>query len=94
MGKKYNFSERQAIDILDMQLRQLTRLSRIDLETEQKDVLARIKELESILNSDTKLRAVISKELTAVREAFATPRVCKITADVGEMSVEDLVDNK
>ncbi len=94
MGKKYNFSERQAIDILDMQLRQLTRLSRIDLETEQKDVLARIKELESILNSDTKLRAVISKELTAVREAFATPRVCKISADVGEMSVEDLVDNK
>ena len=94
MGKKYNFSERQAIDILDMQLRQLTRLSRIDLETEQKDVLARIKELESILNSDTKLRAVISKELAAVREAFATPRVCKIAADVGEMSVEDLVDNK
>ncbi|MEY2885297.1 MAG: gyrase subunit [Actinomycetota bacterium] len=94
MGKKYNFSERQAIDILDMQLRQLTRLSRIDLETEQKDVLARIKELEAILNSDTKLRAVISKELSAVREAFATPRVCKIAADVGEMSVEDLVDNK
>ncbi|MFM8814488.1 MAG: DNA gyrase subunit A, partial [Actinomycetes bacterium] len=51
MGKKYNFTERQAIDILDMQLRQLTKLSRIDLETEQKDVLARIKELESILNS-------------------------------------------
>ena len=94
MAKKYNFSERQAIDILDMQLRQLTRLSRIDLETEQKDVLARIKELEAILNSDTKLRAVISKELSAVREAFATPRVCKIAADVGEMSVEDLVDNK
>ena len=94
MGKKYGFSERQAIDILDMQLRQLTRLSRIDLETEQKDVQARIKELQSILDSDTKLRAVISKELTAVRDAFASPRVCQITADVGEMSVEDLVDNK
>ena len=94
MGKKYGFSERQAIDILDMQLRQLTRLSRIDLETEQKDVQSRIKELQSILDSDTKLRAVISKELTAVRDAFASPRVCQITADVGEMSVEDLVDNK
>jgi len=94
MGKKYGFSERQAIDILDMQLRQLTRLSRIDLETEQKDVQARIKELQAILDSDVKLRAVISKELTAVRDAFANPRVCQITADVGEMSVEDLVDNK
>ena len=94
MGKKYGFSERQAIDILDMQLRQLTRLSRIDLETEQKDVRARIRELQAILDSDSKLRAVISKELTAVREAFATPRVCQITHDVGEMSVEDLVDDK
>jgi len=94
MGKKYGFSERQAIDILDMQLRQLTRLSRIDLETEQKDVSARMKELQSILDSDTKLRGVIAKELGAVREAFATPRVCQITHDVGEMSVEDLVDDK
>jgi DNA gyrase subunit A len=94
MGKKYGFTERQAIDILDMQLRQLTRLSRIDLETEQKDVLARIKELQAILNSDVKLRAVISKEMTAVRDAFATPRVCQITHDVGELGVEDLVDDK
>ena len=94
MGKKYGFTERQAIDILDMQLRQLTRLSRIDLETEQKDVLARIKELQAILNSDVKLRAVISKEMTAVRDAFATPRVCQITHDVGELGVEDLVEDR
>jgi hypothetical protein len=40
------------------------------------------------------LRSVIAKELTTVREAFASPRVCQITADVGEMSVEDLGDNK
>jgi DNA gyrase subunit A len=94
MGKKYGFTERQAIDILDMQLRQLTRLSRIDLESEQKDVLARIKELQAILNSDTILRAVINKEMSAVREAFATQRVCQITHDVGELGVEDLVDDK
>ena len=94
MGKQFGFTERQAIDILDMQLRQLTKLSRIDLETEQKDVQAQIKELKAILNDDKKLRAVISKELTAVRETFASERVCKITADVGEMSVEDLVENR
>ena len=29
-----------------------------------------------------------------MRETFATDRVCKITADVGEMSIEDLVDDK
>ena len=94
MGKKYGFSERQAIDILDMQLRQLTRLSRIDLETEQADLIATIKELESILKSDAKLRGVIAGELKAVREAFATPRICEIGRDTGDIGVEDLVEDK
>ncbi|MEY3615268.1 MAG: gyrase subunit [Actinomycetota bacterium] len=94
MGKKFEFSERQAIDILDMQLRQLTKLSRIDLEAEQKEIRARIKELTAILEDDKKLRSVISGELTKVRDTFATPRVCQIAADVSEMGVEDLVEDK
>jgi len=94
MGKKFGFSERQAIDILDMQLRQLTKLSRLDLEAEQKELRAHIKELTAILEDDRKLRAVISAELTKVKETFATPRVCQIAADVGEMGVEDLVEDK
>ncbi len=94
MKKPYEFSERQAIDILDMQLRQLTRLSRIDLEKELADVQARIKEYESILASDKKLRTVIKDELTEVRKDFATERVCKIINDTGDMALEDLVDDK
>jgi DNA gyrase subunit A len=94
MSPPFEFSERQAIDILDMQLRQLTRLSRIDLETELADVRERIAELESILADDAKLRGVIKTELAAIKEAFATPRVCQITFDTGDMSVEDLVEDK
>lgn len=94
MEKKFGFTERQAIDILDMQLRQLTKLSRIDLETEQKEIRARIKELTAILEDDKVLRGVISTELRKVRETFANPRVCQIAADVGEMGVEDLVEDK
>jgi DNA gyrase subunit A len=94
MKKPYEFSERQAIDILDMQLRQLTRLSRIDIEKELADVQTRIKEYESILKSDKKLREVIKSELSQVRKDFATDRVCKVINDVGEMSLEDLVDDK
>jgi DNA gyrase subunit A len=90
----YEFSYIQAEDILSMQLRQLTRLSRIDLETELGDVRGRIEELESILADDAKLRQVIKDELLAVREEFATPRVCELTYDLGEMSIEDLVDDK
>jgi DNA gyrase subunit A len=94
MKKPYEFSERQAIDILDMQLRQLTRLSRIDIEKELADVQERIKEYESILASDKKLREVIKAELADVKEEFATPRVCAIGHDTGEMALEDLVDDK
>ena len=94
MQKPYEFSERQAIDILDMQLRQLTKLSRIDIEKEIEELNARIKELEEILNNPVVLRALISKELGEVKEKFATPRVCQIIADTGEMSIEDLVDDK
>ncbi len=94
MKKPYEFSERQAIDILDMQLRQLTRLSRIDLEKELADVQERIKEYESILASDAKLRGVIKDELSVVRKDFATDRVCKIINDSGDMALEDLVDDK
>jgi len=94
MTKPFEFSERQAIDILDMQLRQLTRLSRIDLEKELGDVQDRIKEYERILASDSVLRGVIKEEMSEVREKFATDRVCKIINDSGEMALEDLVDDK
>jgi len=94
MAAPYEFSERQAVDILDMQLRQLTRLSRIDLEKELADVQSRISEYESILASDAKLRTVIKDELIDVRATFATDRVCHIINDSGEMALEDLVDDK
>jgi DNA gyrase subunit A len=94
MAEPFEFTELQAVDILDMQLRQLTRLSRVELETELDDVRTTIRELEAILADDALLRGVIKDELIAVREGFATPRVCQITLDSGDMSIEDLVDDK
>lgn len=94
MAEPFEFTELQATDILEMRLSQLTRLSRIDLQTELDDVRARIIELQSILDSPEKLRGVIKTEMTAIRDTFATPRVCKIGFDAGEMSIEDLTDDK
>ncbi len=94
MAAPYEFSELQANDILDMQLRQLTRLSRIDLQTELDDVRASIIDLQEILDNPERLNNVIREEITAIRDEFATPRVCQLTYDDGEMSIEDLVDDK
>ena len=94
MAAPFEFSEVQANDILDMQLRQLTRLSRIDLQTELDDVRASIIDLQEILDNPERLNSVIRDEISAIREEFATPRVCQLTYDDGEMSIEDLVDDK
>jgi DNA gyrase subunit A len=94
MAAPFEFSEIQATDILEMRLSQLTRLSRIDLQTELDDVRNTIVELQSILDSPEKLRGVIKSEMTAIKDEFATPRVCQIGLDYGEMSIEDLTDDK
>jgi len=94
MAAPYEFSEIQANDILDMQLRQLTRLSRLDLQTELDETRANIIDLQEILDEPERLNTVIREEITAVKDDFATPRVCQLTFDDGEMSIEDLVDDK
>ncbi|MFM8268043.1 MAG: DNA topoisomerase (ATP-hydrolyzing) subunit A, partial [Ilumatobacteraceae bacterium] len=94
MAVPFEFTEIQATDILEMRLAQLTRLSRIDLETELTDVRARIIELQSILDDPQKLRQVIIDEMTAIKVEFATPRVCSIGHDIGEMRIEDLTEDK
>ena len=94
MAEPFVFSEEQAEHILDMRLGQLTRLSRIDLEEELETLRGTINELESILADEGRKREVIKEELADIKATFATPRRAQITHDTGDMSVEDLVDDK
>jgi DNA gyrase subunit A len=90
----FEFSEAQAEHILDMTLSRLTRLARIDLDTELTELRKTIEGLDAILASDTVKRTVIKDELSAVREKFAEPRRAKLTHDPGDMTTEDLIDDK
>jgi len=94
MTEPFAFSEAQAVYILDMQLRRLTRLARIDLDTELAALQETITELERILNDPVVLRGVIKAELIAVRDEFATPRLAEITYDPGDIGAEDLIDDE
>ncbi len=93
MAVPFEFSELQAEDILAMNLGQLTRLARVDLEkglqTEQEHIVS----LSSILNDRPVLNAVLKEEIAAIRAEFATPRKSIITFDPGDMSIEDLIDD-
>jgi len=70
----FDLSQPQADYILEMQLRRLTRFSRIELEKEQEQLRREIEELDAILN-DVKLRwKVVSDELAEVAKTYGTPR--------------------
>ncbi len=94
MAKPYEFSELQAQYILDMTLSRLTKLARINLDEEMKELRAAIKDLETILADDTVLRGVIKSEITAIREKFADDRRSQITFDAGDIDIEDLIEDE
>jgi DNA gyrase subunit A len=70
----FELSEIQAQYILDTPLRRLTRYDRLELEREQDELRAEIASLTAILESDEKLREVVSDELAEVGKRFGTPR--------------------
>jgi DNA gyrase subunit A len=70
----FDLTEVQAQYILDTPLRRLTRYDRLELERERETLQAEIAELTAILESEQRLRDLVSSELAAVSEKFATPR--------------------
>jgi DNA gyrase subunit A len=70
----FDLSEVQAQYILDTPLRRLTRYDRLELEREQETLRAEIAELTEILESDARLREVVSGEMAEVAKKFGTPR--------------------
>jgi DNA gyrase subunit A len=70
----FELSEIQAQYILDTPLRRLTRYDRLELEREQDGLRAEIAALTEILESDARLRELVSGELADVAKRFGTPR--------------------
>jgi DNA gyrase/topoisomerase IV subunit A len=72
--KSFKLTDEQATYILDMPLRRLTKMSKIELETEQKELKSTISKLTALLKSDEALRKQVADELTEVEAKYATPR--------------------
>ena len=70
----FDLSEAQASYILDLQLRRLTKFSRIELESEKSDLEREIEALRAILEDERLLRKTVSTELAEVAKAHGTPR--------------------
>jgi DNA gyrase subunit A len=83
----FDLSEIQAQYILDTPLRRLTRYDRLELEREQETLRNEIAELTAILDSDDRLREVVSDELADISRRFGTPRRTVLLEGGGQTSV-------
>lgn len=79
----FELSEAQANYILDLQLRRLTKLSKLELEAEQDELLKRIAELNELINDEGKLAEKVSDDLSEVAKKYGTPRRTVLLEDSG-----------
>ncbi len=88
---RYLLSEAQANAILGMTLRQLTGLEIEKLRQEQRDLTAKIEELEAILASRERILGIIKTELAEMKEKFGDERRTSIELHAADMEIEDLI---
>ena len=70
----FDLSDAQATYILDMQLRQLTRLSTIRLEAERDQLHERIAALQAVIDDPAKLRRLVSDDLAQAAATYGDAR--------------------
>ena len=87
----FEFSERQAKAILEMQLQRLTNLERQKIEDELKGLREKIADYHEILGNEKRLRQLIVKELREVQKKFGDDRRTEIVEEAAELSIEDLI---
>ncbi len=78
---RFNLSDRQAEDILEIRLRQLARLEAIKIEQELSELRGEQAKLEESLGSPATLRRLMIKEIEADAKTFADPRRTLIQAE-------------
>ena len=88
---RFEFSEKQAQAIIELQLQRLTGMEQQKILEELAEIQRRIAEYMEILGSDEVLRALVVKELKEVQKEFGDKRRTEIVEDTGEILLEDLV---
>ncbi len=90
MGR-FEFTERQAQAIIELQLQRLTGMEQQKILDELAEIQRLIGEYLEILGSEKALKGVIIKELREVQREFGDERRTQIIEDTGEIRLEDLV---
>jgi DNA gyrase subunit A len=87
----WDFSEKQAQAIIELQLQRLTGMEQQKIIDELAAIQVEIAGYLEILGSEEVLRAVIIQELRDVKKEFGDERKTQIIEDTGEILLEDLI---
>jgi len=88
---RFDFSEKQAQAIIELQLQRLTGMERQKILDELAEIQRQIASYLEILGSEKVLRGVIVRELKEVQKEFGDDRRTQIVDDEGEIDLEDLI---
>jgi DNA gyrase subunit A len=92
--ERFEFTERQAQAIIELQLQRLTGMEQQKILDELAEVQRKIAEYIEILGSDKRLREVIVTELKEIKKDFGDERRTQIVDDPGDIQLEDLVQEE
>ena len=88
--KKYSLSEIQAKAIVEMKLRKLTGLEKVELEQENKELVEEANYLKSILGSTEVLNSVLINELNEIKSNYGDARKTDITNVIVKADEKDI----
>lgn len=88
---RFELSEIQAQEILNMRLQRLTGLERDKIKQEHIEVLQDIARFREILSSERIVLSLIKDELVQMQQAFGDERRTKIVSETKEITLEDLI---
>jgi len=89
--ERFEFTERQAQAILEMQLQRLTALERDKIQQEYDELQKKIAEFQEILASEKVLKKVIVNELKEIQKQYGDARRTEIIEQQEEIRLEDLI---
>jgi len=90
----FNLSERQAQAIVDMRLGRLTALEREKLDAQYEELMEKIKYYRDVLANENLVHGIIKEEITVIRQKYGDERRTAITADIGDIDDEDLIQEE
>ena len=89
---KYGLTDVQAQAIVDMTLGKLSGMERQKIEDRLAYLEARVDELRGILADESKVKAILREELTAIKEKFSDERRTRIVEAEDDIDLEDLIE--